>query len=352
MSHENDSGDRSPRSKVWLTPPPRLSTGPSPLLPIREHGRPRRWAALAGALTLAGGAVLVGWSRVATVPVRLAAESGTSPVSSPLAPGPNVGPDPADSPHATTRLSRQESVAPALAVAASPSPDAFLEAMSEGHRALDVGDWGAARAAFNRAGALQPGSARDGMARAEEGERLASVEAHRRRGAELEAAEDWRAAAAEYEAALKLDAVLAFALDGYARAAERARLQERLDRHLAAPRRLSADAVGQEAERVLQRVRELQPLPPGLERRAALLDRRLAEARTGVRVELRSDGLTEVTVLRVGGLGGFAHRVLELRPGPYTIVGTRKGYRDVRRQVVIEAGRDPGPIDVRCLETL
>jgi hypothetical protein len=71
-----------------------------------------------------------------------------------------------------------------------------------------------------------------------------------------------------------------------------------------------------------------------------------------VRVELRSDGLTEVTVLRVGRLGGFKQREVELPPGAYTIVGTRKGYRDVRRQVVIETGRDPGPIDVRCVETL
>jgi hypothetical protein len=334
VSQENDSGDGSPRSK-WLLPRP----GPREASLRRRHpwpapgGRPLGGRRLS-ALTLAAGAVLVG-GRGCDRPRPLGPEPGRGDLE-PRGAGAEEG----GSPRCAIRQPRPPGREPAapVAAAASPSP---TRSSRPCRKVIEPSTWatGCREAAFS---GPTPCRERARIARAEEGERLSSVEALRLRGAELEAAEDWRAAAAEYEAALKLDAALAFALDGYARAADRARLQERLDRHLAAPRRLSADAVGVEAERLLQRVRELQPLPPGLERRAALLERRLAEARTGVRVELRSDGLTDVTVLRVGVLGGFAQRVLELRPGPYTIVGTRKGYRDVRRQVVIEAGRDPG----------
>ena len=71
-----------------------------------------------------------------------------------------------------------------------------------------------------------------------------------------------------------------------------------------------------------------------------------------VRVRLESDGLTDVVVYQVGTLGTFEGRALELRPGVYTVVGTRRGYRDVRRQLVIEPGKEPPPLVVRCEERI
>ena len=51
--------------------------------------------------------------------------------------------------------------------------------------------------------------------------------------------------------------------------------------------------------------------------------------RTPIPVTLVSDGMTDVTVFRVGGLGSFAEHRLELLPGDYVVAGTREGYRDV-----------------------
>ena len=78
----------------------------------------------------------------------------------------------------------------------------------------------------------------------------------------------------------------------------------------------------------------------------------LATAETPVRVALRSDNLTDVVVYRVGRLGVFEARELELVPGRYTAVGTRTGYRDVRREFSIEPGKPPEPLVVRCEEQI
>ena len=39
-------------------------------------------------------------------------------------------------------------------------------------------------------------------------------------------------------------------------------------------------------------------------------------------------------------------------PGRYIVVGTRLGYRDVRRELVVEAGREPPLLVVRCEEEI
>ena len=57
-------------------------------------------------------------------------------------------------------------------------------------------------------------------------------------------------------------------------------------------------------------------------------------------------------VYKVGRLGTFTERALDLHPGTYTVVGTRRGYRDVRRQLVIEPGQKPAPLEVRCEEKI
>jgi hypothetical protein len=40
--------------------------------------------------------------------------------------------------------------------------------------------------------------------------------------------------------------------------------------------------------------------------------------------------------------------VLSLRPGTYTVVGTRDGYQDVRKQFTIKSGQKPARIAIQC----
>jgi len=62
--------------------------------------------------------------------------------------------------------------------------------------------------------------------------------------------------------------------------------------------------------------------------------------------------MTDVVVYRVGRLGAFSRHELNLKPGAYTVVGTRDGYRDVRLRLVVIPGSPPDPLVVRCTERL
>jgi hypothetical protein len=71
-----------------------------------------------------------------------------------------------------------------------------------------------------------------------------------------------------------------------------------------------------------------------------------------VTVRFESDNLTRITILKVGALGAFESRTVELRPGTYTVVGTREGYRDVRRTIRVGPEGLPAPVAVRCEEPI
>ena len=78
----------------------------------------------------------------------------------------------------------------------------------------------------------------------------------------------------------------------------------------------------------------------------------LAEANREYDITLRSDGETEIIVYKVARLGRFTQRELTLRPGTYTAVGTRDGYRDVRRQFTIKRDGATAPINIACSEPI
>jgi tetratricopeptide (TPR) repeat protein len=250
-------------------------------------------------------------------------------------------------------LSRQaqESLA---RVQARISNDAFARAMSDGLAALEEGDYARARVAFERAASIQPESPQvsEALAQVDQREKLDDILGHRQRALDLEDAEKWHEAAGEYDSALKIDPMIRFAQEGKRRCTTRAILTDRIDYHLAHPGRLSSDRVYEEAQEVLLEAEEVVEPPVGLQHRTQSLDRLLKAAATPVRVWLESDDLTEVTVYHVGRLGTFRRRELVLRPGNYTVVGSREGYRDVRRTLVVIAGAEPAPMTVRCEEPI
>lgn len=276
-------------------------------------------------------------------PASPRATSDTPEASIPRPPGPR-GSRPA------TATARPE--APPLAE--PPGETDWTRAMSEGLAALDRGEFAEARAAFTRAEAARPGtsSAADGLARAEEGQKAESLSLHRTRGESAEGREDWRGALVEYDAALKLEPRVAFALEGRARSVPRAELDELLAAYLKRPGRLSTEAVAREADLALDRARDATPAGPRLQEQIAFLERLLREARTPVEVHLLSDGLTEVVVLRVGALGTFHEKALALRPGSYVVLGKRRGYRDARKTLLVPPAQSPPPLVVRCDEAL
>ena len=340
------------------------------------------WAAFLVLAALGSGAfavftLLPGWvetqRRTPPPPERHDADEPTMPepkVPQPEAPGTDPLPPEADDPGAMAAA--PEAPRPEMPTRSAPPPvpatksekptrepvdrneAAFREAMSDGLAALDHGDWATAREALERARSLRPEAPQiaDALARVETGEKIATLAVHREQGREHEAAERWRQAEASYRAALALDSTVAFARKGLARAIARAEMAETLQYHLNHPERLSSLAVLEEASALVGRARDMEPAGPEHRRRVVELSERVAEWSKPVTARLVSDGRTRVTLYRVGRLGTFTRRDLELRPGTYTAMGQRPGYRDVRRELVIRPGLPPEPLRVVCDEEI
>jgi hypothetical protein len=98
--------------------------------------------------------------------------------------------------------------------------------------------------------------------------------------------------------------------------------------------------------------REIDSPGPRHLRQMQALERALVRSRAVVKVVLQSDGVTRVVVHKVGTLGAFKQKSLELRPGTYVVVGTRRGYRDVRQTLVVNPDAPPPPVLVRCEEAI
>jgi tetratricopeptide (TPR) repeat protein len=226
--------------------------------------------------------------------------------------------------------------------------------MSAGLAALERQDFAVARDHLRRAVKLQPDSpeSADALLAADEGLRLQAIATHQTKAAQLEATERWQGAVEEYEAVMALDPTIKFAQEGVERSRARAELSARLDFHLQNPERLSTDEVMRDAETLLEEASQIQPAGARLSRQIEGLSRIVELASAPIRVTLISDDLTEVTVYKVGRLGAFERRVLELRPGTYIVVGRRDGYRDIRRQLHVVPGQEIEPLTVRCEEKI
>lgn len=229
--------------------------------------------------------------------------------------------------------------------------------MSRGMQALADERYGEAGEAFEAALAMRPGSdeARDGLMQAEQGAKLDEIALAEARALAFERRELWAQAIAQYESALAADSTLAFAREGLERARVRADLDAKLVNLIDNPSLLFRDDVLSGAETLLAEARETLAAAgeqPRLAAQIARLDELVAIAKTPIPVQLVSDGRTEVTVYRVGRLGAFLSRELELRPGSYTVIGSRDGYRDVRQTFTVLPGRELEPISVVCMETI
>ena len=170
--------------------------------------------------------------------------------------------------------------------------------------------------------------------------------------ATAEREENWPAAIELYQAMLEQDDKLVLARDGLSRARARVALDETLARYLADPDLLTDPRELKAASGVLTRMATIEPQGPRLSEQRVALTAALKRAATPVKVELRSDELTNVSVFKVGRLGQFASTTLVLRPGLYTAVGTRLGYRDVRLEFRVAPEDPPGPVVVQCEEPI
>ena len=239
-------------------------------------------------------------------------------------------------------------------LAARQAGDAYAAQMSRGLADLAAGRTGQARAAFQQALALRPDSreTRDALASLDQGQRVSALRLLEARAASAESDERWDEALAAWQEAAGLEPGLASARDGIARSKSRAELQRRIDALMQKPERLWDPAGRSEARTVLAMAAATGNPRQQLAEAAQDLERLAAAAEKPVRLRLESDGQTSIAIYRVGQYGTFTQRDLELLPGRYTVVGTRTGFRDVRREVILMPGSGPSAAVVKCEEPI
>jgi eukaryotic-like serine/threonine-protein kinase len=228
--------------------------------------------------------------------------------------------------------------------------DAFASSMARGFGALASADYANARSAFEAARKIRPDAPEIAQAlrQIEQEQRTGVISAKLKTAQEQEAQERWAEALKEYRAVVELDSTIAAGKEGIERVGPRAALNEQLELYLTQPERLFSQPVRAAARDTLSRATSIPNPGPVLKRQTATLSEWLARADVPVPVALQSDNLTQVTIYRVGELGAFAQRSLDLAPGSYTVVGTRPGYRDVRRQINVVPGTALDPVIIRC----
>jgi tetratricopeptide (TPR) repeat protein len=226
----------------------------------------------------------------------------------------------------------------------------FQQLMSEGLTALHQNDYRLARAKLLKAKAFRPESreVKDALAQVDQSIRLARIEAYRQRATAAERAEDWDQALDAYLQVLKIDANVQFAARGKERAQDRIRIDKRINFFLQQPAVLESDQQLENATALIDEIEEIESKGPQLKERFERLARIVSAAQTPVKIIIESDTFTDIAVYKVGKLGRFESRQLSLRPGTYTVVGTRDGYQDVRKKIIIKPGQSSLRVTIRC----
>jgi len=226
----------------------------------------------------------------------------------------------------------------------------FQKLISDGLTAYHDGRYQSARTQLLRAKSFRPDSreVQNALLQVDEAIRLAKIEKLRQNALTAVHTEDWDKALRSYLAVLKIDPNISFAVQGKERALEHIRVAKRIRFFLQKPDVMESNPQLQNAVLVIGEAESLQPRGPRLSQRLDELKALVDAARTPVKVMIESDNLTEVAVYKVGKLGRFTTRELSLRPGTYTVVGSRDGYKDVRQKIVVKPRQKALRVIVLC----
>jgi tetratricopeptide (TPR) repeat protein len=226
----------------------------------------------------------------------------------------------------------------------------FQQLMSDGQAALAQKDLQKARSQLLKAKSLRPEDAGviDALAETDQAIHMRQIEIHHQAAIQAEKDERWSQALTFYQKVLQLDKNIRFAVQGEARAQDYIRINKRISYFLEKPSALESDRQLQNALSLIDETERLAAKGPRLNERINELKTIVETAKTPVRLIIESDNQTDVAVYKVGKFGRFTERELVLRPGTYTVVGSREGYQDVRKKFKVIPGQQPQRITIIC----
>ncbi len=223
---------------------------------------------------------------------------------------------------------------------------AFRGYMRDGHAELAKTQFSDAIAAFDKAVKLYPGNeeASSALQAAEKQKMDNELSKLREQASAAMQQEAWAAAEKLYQSALTIKADTAFAETGLQQAVYYGRKQVQIRDLLAEPDRLSDQTVARYASEVIADLEQKPGLPSALGAEADKLKSTLQAYRRLVSVTFQSDGRSVVSIIRGQSFRPFREKSVELRPGRYTVLARREGYRDKR--ISFQVPLDGQPVTV------
>ena len=239
-------------------------------------------------------------------------------------------------------------------ISAGISRNVYEVQMAAGFSAMAQENFARARAAFTAALAVRPGDtdATSALRQLSAEEQMRNITVLKQDAVAAEQAENWAAAVRKYSEILSINGQLAQIKDDRARSQRRLELHEQMNLEINRSERFNEDPIWSGARQLLDRARSISEPGAVLSAQIEQLDNLLRIASVPVPVQFRSDNLTDVVIYKVGSLGTFLNRTVDLKPGAYTAVGTRDGYRDVRQNFTVETSGNMSPIFLSCEDTI
>jgi serine/threonine protein kinase len=233
----------------------------------------------------------------------------------------------------------------------------FNIAMSNGFDALAAKQYSGADKAFSQAAAIKPASTAptDGLQQVLIARKQALITSKQTSAQTAIKDENWLEAATIFESILNMDDTLLFASEGLKLAQSRIEIQKRLTDLLANPTSLQQDPILSDAKLLAIELSRLTPPRDRIQEPLSQLTRLISVARIPIPVTIESNNRTTVSILRMGEqgqLGLINEQTLLLIPGRYVIIGKRRGYRDIRKEITLTYGSPKSVIDVSCEEAI
>ncbi len=230
----------------------------------------------------------------------------------------------------------------------------FENIMSEAFAELLQKNYAAARSAFQAATKIFPNSSEpeDGLLQIELAEKRDEIDILRLTAEQNLREEFWEEAILQFKQVLQLDNTLVFALNGLEAAKQRLDIRNRLQYFLDDPTVMKDDNQLRKAKKTISDASVFAASSAATANRIGSLSRLISLARIPTKVLIASDGKTDIFVYQVRRLGKVTSQELELYPGTYTIVGKRRGYRDVRHTLKLLANAPTNTINISCEEKI
>ena len=230
----------------------------------------------------------------------------------------------------------------------------FIEFMSEGFEAMDQNNFSSARKVFNEALKTYPErpDVYDALNQLESRESSFQIKERIKNAEANESLENWSEAKKEYEALLESDNSLVSLKARLINVRIRAELDEQLENLINNPLTLRSDGLHQKAKKLLKTAQGINQRGAKLEKQIESVSKIIVQARNPIPVNFFSDNKTKVTIFKIGSLGLFEKRTIELVPGKYVALGQRVGFRDVRLDFAIEPNEVDKNISIMCVESI